>query len=442
MASVTNSNAKRYRFLGQEEEIPNFHAVDTLREKILKCLVEKQLTKSTSLNEQLEKSKIFIKSTSEVSISANTCGLSSCQEYKELETSLNTKQILYSCGLSPAETELLLNEGSSSSLEAPHAKQKRLKEIEKKLLSRQHQLEELTHSPPDQFSGALPLNRHQYEEECSFLSSLTNTEKPTPCLVRLQPHCDPTIPHNHPLNHLKDIADELFSKDTALESKVNSCATNFKQKVTELVGSSLKRKKVREQNCIYLTEKPKSFWDLKDIPKIIKREQVNKTKRDIGIISAKKVESPIRKEIFSRSSTCNGNAVINQTRPFVLTLDPNELIPLDVIKSNRKTVQELLAMDKFKSYSKGSPSFTLYVKNLSHDASPKDLASLMGHFECEGGTKIQYRILNGRMKGQAFIMFPDKEMASRALNICNGYILNNKPLVIEFGKSKSNNCCD
>lgn len=439
MASITNSNARRYRFLGQEEEAPSFHAVDILRDKILKSLVQKQLTKSTTLEEQLENRKIFIKAASEISVSGNTSGLSSCQDYKGLEAFLNTKQILYSCGLSNTEIELLLSESSSTSHEAPHAREERLKEIERKLLSRQHRLEVVTHAPPDQFSGAFPLNRHQYEEECSFVSPSTKAEKLTSCLVRLKPHCDPTIPDNHPINHLKDIADELFPRDIAGESKSDSSASEIKP-VTGYAPSSPKRKKVREQHCIYLTEKPKTFWDLKDIPKVVNRDRVRETVRDVCVLPANN-EEPLKKKGKS-SGKGNRSAEVNQTRPFVLTLNPDELIPMDLIKSNRKTVDELRAMDKFKNYSTGNPSSTLYVKNLPHDATPKDLASLMGHFECGGGPKIQYRILKGRMKGQAFVVFADTEMASQALNICNGYILNDRPLVIEFGRSKSGDSCD
>lgn len=40
------------------------------------------------------------------------------------------------------------------------------------------------------------------------------------------------------------------------------------------------------------------------------------------------------------------------------------------------------------------------------------------------------------MKGQAFITFPKVEQASEALEDVNGYILNDKPMVIAFGKVK------
>lgn len=433
MASVTNSNAKRYRCLGQEEDGPGYPVVDTLREKILKNLVQKQLTKYTSLEEQLHNQRKFIKATSEVSVSASTSGLSSYKDYRDLEKSLNIKQILYSSGLTHAEVQLLLNENSfSSDLETSHAKEERLKAIEDKLLKRQHQLEHFTHSPPEQFSGAVPLTRHDYEEECNVVSASADTEKLTSCLVRLQPHNDASIADDHPINHIKAIADELFPEDSLLESRAHAIPEKHKLEVFEYAGPSPKCKKIEKPHCIYLVEKPKSFWDLKEIPKVIGRDEVHETNK-VSVVPRSKGEIYISKHTTTKD--CSNIVKANKTRPFVLILNPNELVSFDVIKSNKKTVHELCAMEKFKDYSEGKPSSTLYIKNMSCEATPKDLASLMGHFECNDSPKIQYRILNGRMKGQAFVTFPNKEIASHALNLCNGYILYNKPLVIEFGKN-------
>lgn len=44
--------------------------------------------------------------------------------------------------------------------------------------------------------------------------------------------------------------------------------------------------------------------------------------------------------------------------------------------------------------------------------------------------------MTGRMRGQAFITFPNKDIAWQALHQINGYKLHGKILVIEFGKNK------
>lgn len=43
----------------------------------------------------------------------------------------------------------------------------------------------------------------------------------------------------------------------------------------------------------------------------------------------------------------------------------------------------------------------------------------------------------GRMKGQAFITFETVELAQKALKETNGYILKEKPLVVQFARSST-----
>lgn len=53
----------------------------------------------------------------------------------------------------------------------------------------------------------------------------------------------------------------------------------------------------------------------------------------------------------------------------------------------------------------------LCVKNLSRQASAAQLVALFSRFEPEGGPAVLYRLLTGRMKGQAFITLPGEEAA-------------------------------
>jgi len=48
---------------------------------------------------------------------------------------------------------------------------------------------------------------------------------------------------------------------------------------------------------------------------------------------------------------------------------------------------------------------------------------------------LEVNIMGGRMKGQAFVTFPNVESAKRALSEVHGYLLHYKPMIIEFGKS-------
>ncbi|XP_071549959.1 RNA-binding protein 41-like [Panulirus ornatus] len=432
MASITDNNAKKYRFLGLEEERLEKPRTDTLREKVIKDLIQRQLTTHTSLEQQHQNQREFISATAEESITTVTSGLASYEDYKSLELSLNVKEILRYSGLSDNEIQLLMSEDNGdSSLEAPQAREQKLKAIENKLLKRQNQLETLTEKP-EHFNGAIPLNRHDFEEECSVIPSSAEAEKLTPCLVRLQPHQDETIPDDHPINHIKHMAEELFPSD---EVERSQDAKPRKHKIEDdFPDGPLEKNKKESPSFVYLSEKPKSFWDMKEIPKISRINKSNAENLCIATNTPKNKCSGKKSNTFKAENKDKKHNITDFSKQFVLTLDHGALIPLETIKSNRKSIEELRTIEKFKNYDTGKPSSTLYIKNLPHKVSPHDLASLMGHFESTCGPKIMYRILCGRMKGQAFVTFQDKEMATNALNMCNGYILHEKPLVIEFGK--------
>ena len=49
---------------------------------------------------------------------------------------------------------------------------------------------------------------------------------------------------------------------------------------------------------------------------------------------------------------------------------------------------------------------TLYIKNLSTKVTEQDLRTIFMRYEVQEGPSIDYRLLTGRMKGQAFVTFP------------------------------------
>lgn len=51
-------------------------------------------------------------------------------------------------------------------------------------------------------------------------------------------------------------------------------------------------------------------------------------------------------------------------------------------------------------------SQVVYVKNLPNKTTEEDLIALFGSFQSRGQPRIVFKLLSGRMKGQAFITFP------------------------------------
>ena len=129
------------------------------------------------------------------------------------------------------------------------------------------------------------------------------------------------------------------------------------------------------------------------------------------------------------------------------TRDHNEagddsVISAEQLASNRIPQKDLQILPVFKNYSPGVPSCRLYVKNVSKHAVARDLHFIYRRYLKSGSNNEEatnmydVRLMTeGRMKGQAFITLPSVQLAQQALQETNGYILKDKPLVVQFARS-------
>uniref|UniRef100_W5NCQ8 RNA binding motif protein 41 n=1 Tax=Lepisosteus oculatus TaxID=7918 RepID=W5NCQ8_LEPOC len=122
--------------------------------------------------------------------------------------------------------------------------------------------------------------------------------------------------------------------------------------------------------------------------------------------------------------------------PPVTVTGPVQPILEEEIRANRATVQEIQQIPRFRNYQQGEPSKVLFVRNLSPRASLAQLVSVFSRFQPPRAPVLRYRLLTGRLKGQAFITFPDAATAREALELANGFRLLDRPLVIEFGRER------
>ncbi|KAF3705870.1 RNA-binding protein 41 RNA-binding motif protein 41 [Channa argus] len=113
-----------------------------------------------------------------------------------------------------------------------------------------------------------------------------------------------------------------------------------------------------------------------------------------------------------------------------------ETITDEEILKNRESEEGIRSIPRFRNYQPGQPSKVLCVKNLSAQASVAQLVALFSKFEPENGPPVFYRLLTGRMKGQAFVTLRDAGMAQKAMQLVHGYRLLGKPLVVEFGRER------
>ncbi|KAJ8266900.1 hypothetical protein GJAV_G00135940 [Gymnothorax javanicus] len=113
-----------------------------------------------------------------------------------------------------------------------------------------------------------------------------------------------------------------------------------------------------------------------------------------------------------------------------------EQIPEAEILANKETEEGIRSIPRFQNYQRGEPSKVLCIRNLSPRASLAQLVSLFSRFQPPDGPPPLYKLLTGRLKGQAYITFSDSETAEAALEQLNGYRLQEKPLVIQFSKER------
>ncbi|XP_028333097.1 RNA-binding region-containing protein 3 [Gouania willdenowi] len=118
----------------------------------------------------------------------------------------------------------------------------------------------------------------------------------------------------------------------------------------------------------------------------------------------------------------------------------SDVISRKELEKGRLSRDEIKRMSVFKNYEAGEPTCRLYVKNVAKQVEEKDLRYIYGRFiDCssEDERKMFDIVLmkEGRMKGQAFVGLPSEQSALKALRETNGYVLYDKPLVVQFARS-------
>ncbi|XP_005050601.1 PREDICTED: RNA-binding protein 40 [Ficedula albicollis] len=119
---------------------------------------------------------------------------------------------------------------------------------------------------------------------------------------------------------------------------------------------------------------------------------------------------------------------------------PSEFISRKDLEKNRLSREEMEKYSVFRNYEPGDPNCRIYVKNLAKQVQEKDLKFIFGRYvdfqsEVERNMFDIRLMKEGRMKGQAFIGLPNEKAAAKALKEANGYVLFEKPMVVQFARS-------
>ncbi|XP_037550388.1 RNA-binding region-containing protein 3 [Nematolebias whitei] len=118
----------------------------------------------------------------------------------------------------------------------------------------------------------------------------------------------------------------------------------------------------------------------------------------------------------------------------------SDVVSRKELEKGRLSKDEIKRMSVFKNYEAGEPTCRLYVKNIAKQVEEKDLRYIYERYinpssEAERNMFDIVLMKEGRMKGQAFIGLPSEQSAEKALRETNGFVLHDKPLVVQFARS-------
>ena len=140
------------------------------------------------------------------------------------------------------------------------------------------------------------------------------------------------------------------------------------------------------------------------------------------------------------TSSLKSKTSINDNNFDLCLLRPKDLISDQELESNRIPTNKWCEYPVFKNYSIGDQqSHRLYVKNIHRKVELRDLYRLFARFiDLNNNDHVdKFGIIymeKGRMRGQAFVTYPELTQASLALTSTNGFIFYDRPIVVQYGR--------
>nr|XP_033802273.1 RNA-binding protein 41 isoform X2 [Geotrypetes seraphini] len=351
--------------------------LETEGERQLKTLLHNQLDTTVSFEQCMSKRRCFAPATVYKPFGAEAAGTLSLSQFQILQENDKETASFRELGLTDSEIVLWKQRGSvtkgSGFGAAPEAVQERLKAIEKKISERQRIL-----ALPQRFAGSKQLNRREMEIENALFQG-TDRHSFLRSLYYQDEVKKAAEKDVDPRYLLDTTYKEIFEKLPAEEPE--SLKSSFTASGPTLPDTS--------EAC---------YGRVSDTATLNTPHGQEEQMAFDGIgLSERKTESLPHGGVI-------GPMKITESVEFLTEAE---------IQKNRLSEHEIQKIPKFSSYSCGEPS------------------------KQADGPQIQFRLLTGRMRGQAFITFPSAEVAQKALLLVNGFCLRGKPVVIEFGKNKA-----
>ncbi|XP_071362479.1 RNA-binding protein 41 isoform X2 [Trachinotus anak] len=413
------------------EDGPLLEEQETEGQRQLHSLLLQQLHTDADIDRCVAKRQCFAPATLYRPFGEQAAGVRSLSQFQALQDGEKELASLRELGLTDAEIQLWQSRDAPEVVEkshgvcaAPGAKQQRLQEIRDKIEARAELL-----SRPQRFASSRPLSRREIEIERALFQGTDRLGFLTALYHRDEDNEEGQqgASSSDPMDSLyRDVLREERQQASLLDSEGQITAASHlstHRTVSDQSQSSQTDSDQSEETTGHQSEQPGSSSDST-------WQQLTQDGQEQTRLAA-----PVKIEINQPiGSLCGavkaGSGVPLTVRGEIETITDEEIL------QNREPEEGIRSISRFRNYQPGKPAKVLCVKNMSAQASVAQLVALFSRFEPENGPRVIYRLLTGRMKGQAFITLPDAETAQRALLLVHGYRLLGKPLVVEFGRER------
>ncbi|KAK6172893.1 hypothetical protein SNE40_016463 [Patella caerulea] len=389
--------------------------IETEGERHLQTLAKKQLNTNISLHQQFAQHREFSGTSAFKPSVESLAGIVNLSEYQQLSETDARVEELGHFGLTEEEMKLQLKYDTnvketkttvSSFSVNPQVEKERLDAINKKINQKTS-----AYKTSDNFADVRCVTRHEIDLERAISSTNPDGQKLSNILIKQKEY-----EKSNPLSMVPDLMTEIDSKikDQICEKRKERKRLRKKSKVDNLhVNQTLDSD---QNNSIQLHH----YNSEKESQNILCDEKISsESGDDVSDVFIGPLPKPVPEQ-RGRKEICYN------VKP----------IPEQCIISNRLSVDDIIQISKFENYTPGEINNVLYLKNLHSNVTQEDLIALFGRFQQKDEPIIVYKLMSGRMRGQAFITFPDETISKKALELVNGYQLYGKPIIIQYGKKQ------
>ncbi|XP_040007280.1 RNA-binding protein 41 isoform X2 [Xiphias gladius] len=419
------------------EDGPLLEEQETEGQRQLHSLLLQQLHTDVDIDRCVAKRQCFAPAALYRPFGEQAAGVRSLSQFQALQDGERELASLRELGLTEAEIQLWQSRDAPEAAEkshgvcaAPGAKQQRLQAIRDKIEARAELL-----SRPQRFATSRPLSRREMEIERALFQGTDRLGFLTALYHRDEDKQEDQqgASSSDPMDALyKDVLSKERQQASLQDSEGKTAAAHSTKPGTDQSQNSQTDNDQSEDTAARQSE---AQGEKRSSGAPESSSDTSEQQHSQDLQGRTRLAAPTKIEISQPIGSLRGAVKAGSGGPLTVRGEI-ETITDEEILQNRESEEGIRTIPRFRNYQPGKPSKVLCVKNLSVQASVAQLVALFSRFEPETGPPVIYRLLTGRMKGQAFIALPDAETAQKALLLVHGYRLLGKPLVVEFGRER------